>query len=285
MRTLLLLASFLWATCSYAQTIKIGDNLKQEFKKIDKAYFFDAPPFTEWAEGTGMLLIGDQPIPQDCEHLFLALKDTTLIGVFRVTKPNIFLFDTRGESVLTTASEFFMIPGWVVKRNTKVSAADRTFYTILDQMYEQALQADSGDVDEQILLAYQQFTSDVSLANRHIAVLFDTYQTILRETASKGIQPPGDICIPLINQVAEACMDLYGSVPAIVNIYQGEALERAGEVDKARAHFKKSLKTYPNSIPIMVYNCELELDSAKKKALANQLKAQHPEHWMVKEMQ
>lgn len=285
MRILLLLASYLWATCSFAQTIKIGDNLKQEFKKIDKAYFFDAPPFTEWAEGTGMLLIGDKPTPRDCANLFLALKDTTLIGVFKFTKPYIFLFDTKGESVLTTVSEFFMIPAWVVKRNTKVSAADRTFYTILDQIYEQALQADSGDVEEQTLLAYQQFTSDLTLANRHIAVLFDTYQTILRETAAKGIQPPGDICIPLINQVAEACMDLYGSVPAIVAIYQGEALESAGEVEKARAHFKKSLKTYPNSIPIMVYHCELEQDAIKKMALANQLKAKHPKHWMVREMQ
>ncbi|MNS85437.1 hypothetical protein D3C72_1193030 [compost metagenome] len=281
MKTFLLLLSFFWSSCLFGQSIQIGDNLKQEFDKIDTPYFFDAPSFTNWAEGAGMMMIASKPDPNECDYVFLALKDTTLIGVYIDSQLKI-LLDTEGNSVLSVASDFMIIPEWAIKRHAKIDATDKTIYTILDSMYMQALQADSGDVAEETAQAYGQFATDTTLANRHIALLFDNYRTVLSGTSTKGVQPPPEICIPIINKLAEECMALYGSVPAIVNIYQGEALESAGETDKARAHFKKSLKTYPGSIPIMVYNYQFEQNAQKKKAALKLLKKKYPNHWMVK---
>ncbi|WP_222166656.1 tetratricopeptide repeat protein [Edaphocola aurantiacus] len=281
MKTFLLLLSCFWTSYLFGQSIKIGDNLQQEFDKIDTPYFFDAPSFTDWAEGSGMMMIASKPNPNECEYVFLALKDTTLIGAY-IDRQLKILLDTEGNSVLSVASDFMIIPEWAVKRHAKIDATDKTIYTIFDNMYAQALQADSGDVSEETLLAYAKFASDTTLANRHIALLYENYRTIMSGTALKDVQPPPEICIPIINKLADECRALYGSVPAIVNIYQGEALESAGEIDKARAHFKQSLKTYPGSIPILVYNYELEQDAQKKKAVLKQLKKKYPAHWMVK---
>jgi hypothetical protein len=281
MKTFLLLLSCFWTSSLFGQSIKIGDNLQQEFDKIDTPYFFDAPSFTDWAEGSGMMMIASKPDPNECGYVFLALKDTTLIGAYIDSQLKI-LLDTEGNSILSVASDFLIIPEWAIKRHAKIEATDKTIYTILDNMYAQALQADSGDVSEETMLAYSKFASDTTLANRHIALLYENYRTIMSGTALKDVQPPPEICIPIINKLAQECLALYGSVPALVNIYQGEALESAGETDKARSHFKQSLKTYPGSIPILVYNYEFEQNAQKKKAALKQLKKKYPNHWMVK---
>lgn len=281
MKTFLLLLNCLWTSLLFGQSIKIGDNMKQEFNKIETLYFFEAPAFTNWAEGEGMMMIASKPDPNDCYYVFLTLKDTTLIGVY-IDSTSKILLDTEGHSVLTVASDFVLIPDWALKRHAKIDATDKTIYRILDSMYMQALQADSGDVKEETRLAYSNFATDTTMANRHIAILFENYRTVMSATALNDVQPPPELCIPIINKLADECMALYGSVPALVSIYQGEALESAGETDKAKVHFKKALTMYPNSIPLLVYNYELEQNVQKKKAALKLLKNKYPNHWMVK---
>jgi len=270
-------------TC-HAQAINQGNNLKTEFNKISKPYYFAASKFTDWTEGANMLLIGNKPNPNDCDFVFIALHDTTLIGVFTINTPNVFMFDTQGNSILNNTSEFFMLPEWIVKNKTKILSTDKTIYNILDKLYEETLQANDGQPGEETIRSYQQFKTDTTLANRHIALLFDTYQTIINETATKGEKPPTDICVPLMKSLVNECISVYNRVPAIVSIYMGEALLGAGMTDEARKHFKMSLQFYPNSIPLLVYNYRLEEDSTKKEEELMNLKKNYPEHWMVKSL-
>ena len=278
--TLAIFATFI---CN-GQILKQGDNLSTEFKKIARPYYFAAPGFTGWTEGANMLLIGDKPNPNDCDFVFIALRDTTLIGVFTTKAPNVFMFDTEGNSILNDTSEFFYLPLWTVKNKTKIVATDRTILSVLDKMYEQIMQANDGQLDEKIIKKYQQFQTDTTLANRHIALLFDTYQTIITETAAKGEKAPADICVPLMKSLAGECVSLYNNIPPIICIYMGEALQSAGMTDEARTHFKMSLQFYPNSIPLLVYNYRLEQDPTKKKEELAYLKKNYSEHWMVKNL-
>jgi hypothetical protein len=114
--------------------------------------------------------------------------------------------------------------------------------------------------------------------------LFDTYQNIISETASKGEKPPANICVPLMKTLAGECVSVYNSIPAIVCIYMGEALMSAGMTDEARKHFKMSLQFYPNSIPLLVYNYRLEQDPTMKQKELKNLKQKYPKHWMVKDL-
>ncbi len=266
------------------QVLKQGDNLKTEFNKIAKPYYFAAPSFTGWTEGANMLLIGDKSNPNDCDFVFIALHDTTLIGVFATKAPNVFMFDTEGNSILTGTSEYFLLPSWTVKKNTKVVSSDKAILSLLDKMYEKTLQANDLELDEKTKKEYQQYQTNITLANRHIALLFDNYQRIIAETAGKGEKPPADICVPLMKSLSEECLSLYNIIPAIVCIYMGEALQSAGMADKAREHFKMSLQLYPKSIPLLVYNYRLEQDQTKKKEQLTELKKKYSKHWMVKDL-
>jgi len=267
MKNILLLLTIFATLTSNAQNIKQGDNLKAEFKKLDKPFYFEAPSFTGWTEGSKMLLIGSNPNLNDCDFLFIALKDTTLIGIFKISKPNVFMFDTEGNSILSKTYDFFFLPIWIVKNKTRIVSSDKIVFKVLDKLYEQTMQANDGQPDETTIRQYQQFKTDTTLANRHLVLLFDTYQTIVTETAAKGEKLPIDICVPLMNTLAGECITVYNKIPAIVCIYMGEALESAGMLNEARKHFKMSLQFYPNSIPLLVYNYRLEQDLTKKKEI------------------
>ena len=199
-----------------------------------------------------------------------------------MSRPNFFILDTEGNSILNSTSEFLLLPLWTVKRKTRIIPSDKTILSLLDKMYEKTLQANDLELDERTLKEYQQYQTDTTLANRHIALLFDNYQNIISETAAKGAKAPADICVPLMKSLGAECFSLYKSIPAIVCIYMGEALQSAGMDDQAREHFKQSLQFYPNSIPLLVYNCQLEQDPAKKREQLASLKKNNPKHWMVK---
>lgn len=284
MKRLLFLLLTTATVYSNAQTLKQGDNLRTEFNKISNPYYFKAPSFTGWTEGANMLLIGDKPNPKECDFVFLALQDTTLIGVFKTKAPNVFMFDTEGNSLLDKPSEYFLLPLWTVKKNSQVVSTDKTILSLLDKMYQKTLQANDFELDEATMKEYQQYQSNTALANRHIALLFDNYQTIITQTAAKGEQAPSDICIPLMKSLSGECLSLYNSIPVIVCIYMGEALQSAGMIDKAREHFKMSLQFYPNSIPLLVYNYRLEQDKTKQKQQLADLKKKYGKHWMVKDL-
>lgn len=281
MKRLFTLLPIIATICSYAQTSKQGDNLETEFKKISTPYYFKAPRFTGWAEVSNMLLIGDKPNPMDCDFVFLALEDTTLIGIFQTKAPNVFMFDTEGNSILSNTSKYFLLPSWVVKRNTQVVPSDKKVLVLLDKLYQKTLQANEAELDEATIKEYQQYQTNTTLANRHLVLLFDNYQTIITETSAQGGIAPAKICIPLMKSLSGECLLLYNTIPAVVCIYMGEALQSAGMTDQAREHFKTSLQFYPDSIPLMVYNYKLEQDPVRRKEQLAALKKKHAKHWMV----
>lgn len=50
------------------------------------------------------------------------------------------------------------------------------------------MQANDNELDENTVSAYQADKTDTTLANRHIALPFDTYQNVITETAVKENQ-------------------------------------------------------------------------------------------------
>lgn len=269
---------------SQAQSLKTGDNIKKEFKKSDKLYYFSAPTFTEWTEASNMIIISSQPNMAEADFVFLALKDTTLIGAFKTSEPYYFLLDTEGNSILGEKSETFLLPAWTVKNKTKINKKDKSIVTILDKIYQKTLQADDLELDEKTMNEYLRYFKDTSLPNRHIALMFENYQTIINESAAKGERPPAEICVPLMTTLSKECLSIFNSIPVIVSIYMGEAYQSAGMIDKARDEFKRALVVYPNSIPLLVYNYQYEQDAAKKESKLAELKKKYPNHWLVKDL-
>lgn len=267
-----------------AQTLKTGDNLKKEFKKSDNHYYFSAPTFTDWAEAANMIMISPKPNFTEADFVYLALKDTTLIGAFKTSEPYYFLFDIEGNSILGNKSDYFLLPTWAVKNKTKINSKDKVVLNILDKIYQKTLQADELELDEKTMGEYLKYFTDTSLPNRHIVLMFENYQTIITETSAKGEKPPAELCVPLMISLSKECMSIFNSIPVIVSIYMGEAYQSAGMMDKARDQFQRALTIYPNSIPLLVYNYRFENDQVKKEIKLADLKKKYPNHWLVKDL-
>ncbi len=267
-----------------AQAVKEGDNLAWLYKKAGSYYFHKALVFTPWVEAADMLMIGSKPNPVDCDYLFLALRDSTLIGIYKNTEPASFLFDKDGKSILAKPTDYFVLPTWIVKRKTRIDSTDKKLLVLLNQLYNQTMQADNGSPTEETIKAYQRYITDTTLANRQVALLFDNYQNLITQATSDGKRPPPDICVPLMKALVSECMGVYNQIPPIVCIYMGEALQSAGMMDEAREHFRKSLQFYPNAIPLLVYTYQLEQNDSKKKEELADLKKRFPKHWMVKSL-
>lgn len=275
MNNLLLVLTVIATITSQAQTIQQGANLNTEFKKIETPYYSPAPSFTSWVEGSNMFLISSKPDLAENKFVFLALSDTTLIGGFYTTPPYDFLLDIEENSVLDGKSSVFILPTWAVKKKTEISSTDKKIVTLLDKIYQKTLQADTLELDEVTMSEYISYHTDTTLANRHIALMFDNYQTLINEAAAKRQSPPAEICVPLMTSLSQECLSIFNSVPVIVSIYMGEALQDAGMLEEASEHFKKAIGIYPNSIPLLVYNYMYEKDEVKKK---------YPKHWLVKDL-
>jgi len=283
-KKILTLLSFLLACNVQAQTLQQGDRLQPVFTAMPQHYYFKAPSFTEWIEGKNMIMVCDNPKPTESKLLFLALGDSTLVGAYSSKAPVSFLLDASGDGILAAPTQYFLLPEWVVKSSGRSDASDKKIIALLDKLYEKTLQANDLQLDQKTMNEYQRYKTDTTLANRHIALLFDNYQTIINNTASEGKNAPPEICLPLMQQLSQECRLLYNNVPVIVCIYLGESLLNAGRKDDARAHFKVSLDQYPNSIPLMVYNYRLEQDPSKQKSMLEQLKKKYPRHWMVMDL-
>ncbi len=278
MKYLLTIATIFTVTISLAQSVKEGDNLKEIYKKIANPNFKAAPKVTYWKEGEGIFFIGAEPF------VLIALKDTTLIGLFTRESPSGFLFDTIGNSTLSLSSHVFTFPYWIIKRNAKVSSSDETILKLMEELYSTTLQANDGQPTMEIAQRLNEYRTDTNLYNRHIAFLLDSYQQLILNSASNGIKPPANIALPTIKKLTEECLLVFGKVPPLVCIYMGEALLSAGMTNEARKHFKESLQQYPNSVPLLVYNYRLEEDDMRKKEELKELKKEHRKHWMVKDL-
>lgn len=228
-----------------------------------------------------MYLVGDKPDPTQSEFLFLALRDSTIIGGFKPGDTPVYLLDNEGNGKIAFKSEYFILPAWVVKRYAKKDTGNKEMLHLLNSMYETTLQADNGKPDAATLAAYKRFRTDNTLPNRHIACLLDNYQNVISQCNEDKKRAPADVCIPLVKQLAKECVDLWGVMPPIVCVFMGEALLSANMTEAARKHFAMSLKEYPESVPIQVYSYRLERNERQKKALLKQLKKEHPKHLMV----
>lgn len=284
MRYWLLHILILFSIRANAQKLKPGDNIVLEYKKMSQPHFSDGPKMTEWVEANGLLFIGSKLNLSECDFVFIALPDTTIIGGLNLMPKPVFVFDMDGDSKLDVTTDFFLLPGWAVKRKMRAQPSDKSVLVLLDKVYNQTLQADEGGMDEKTRIGYQQYMTDTTLPNRYIMYLFDCYQTIVNDTHSANKPPSSDICIRIMHTLAGECIAVYDEIPVIVCILMGEALNSAGMIIEAREHFKKGLRVYPNSIPLQVYNYKLEANKGKRDAMLNRLRKNHPDHWMVKNL-
>lgn len=183
------------------------------------------------------------------------------------------LFAQKSDEYLTFIKE--------LKKDTKIDKSDKTVYDLLNSFYEETLQSDAGETKPETVNKIQSFHLDTNSKNKHILYMFLAYQNYISETAAIGKQPNSKFQVDLIEDLENEINSVYGKIPVIILIYKAEALNSNGQYKESAELIKRSLNSFPNSIPLKVYRY---LDS-KDENIKHDLVKNHSNHWMVQQFQ
>lgn len=166
-----------------------------------------------------------------------------------------------------------------LKKETKADKSDKTVYDLLNNIYEEMLQSESGVLKPETIDKVQNFYSDSNSKNKHIFNMFFAYQNHITETTAVGKEPNSKFQVDLISDLEEEINNVYGDVPIIILIYKAEALNSNGQTKESADLISSSLAIFPASIPLKVYKY---LDTKDEKIKLDLVK-NHSNHWMVQQ--
>ncbi|GEN77929.1 hypothetical protein [Chryseobacterium hagamense] len=166
-----------------------------------------------------------------------------------------------------------------IKKESKIDGNDKTIYHLLDEFYDETLQAENDEMTEETIARTQKLAADPDTKNLHLLMLFLMYQQHISQTAAVGKTPNAGFQMAAIKLLKDETGNVYGKIPAIIYVYQYEALESGNKKEEAGATALEGLKKYPDSVPLKVYVYLNTHDEAIK----NDLLKNHANHWMVKQ--
>lgn len=168
-----------------------------------------------------------------------------------------------------------------LKKETKVDKSDKTVYDLLNNIYEEMLQSESGVLKPETIDKVQKFYSNSNSKNKHIFNMFFAYQNHISETAAVGKEPNSKFQVDLMSDLEEEINNVYGDVPIIILIYKAEALNSNGQTKESADLISRSLAIFPDSVSLKVYKY---LDTKDEKIKLDLIK-NHSNHWMVQQFQ
>lgn len=160
-------------------------------------------------------------------------------------------------------------------KGIKRDSSDKTCQILLFDFYN-CFESDLGQANPQMVNAMMnliKFNSDPNLPNRQLVVF-------LYEYINSVDQP--ETALTWIRALKEEYKNIYGNTHPLIYLYEGESLINNKQRSKAYEHFKEFQKVYPESVLAMCYIYETEPNSNLKKTWLSFLKAEHPNHWIVK---
>ncbi|MDQ1159823.1 hypothetical protein QE422_000191 [Chryseobacterium sp. SORGH_AS 447] len=166
-----------------------------------------------------------------------------------------------------------------IKKESKIDGSDKAVYHLLEEFYAENLQAENDEMSEETIEKTQKLASDPDTKNLHILMLFLMYQQHISQTAAVGKKPNPEFQMATMRMLEDEIKSVYGKIPAIIYVYQYEALSAGNKKEEAKATAFQGLKEYPDSVPLKVYTYL----STNDEAIKNDLLKNHSNHWMVKQ--
>lgn len=166
-----------------------------------------------------------------------------------------------------------------IKKESKIDGSDKAVYHLLEEFYAENLQAENDEMSDETIEKTQKLASDPDTKNLHILMLFLMYQQHISQTAAVGKKPNPEFQMATMRLLEDEIRSIYGKTPAIIYVYQYEALSAANKKEEAKATAFQGLKEYPDSVPLKVYTYL----STNDEAIKNDLLKNHSNHWMVKQ--
>lgn len=168
-----------------------------------------------------------------------------------------------------------------IRGNTKIDSQDKAVFNLMEEFYFQVMQSDAGKLSQDTPRKLDNLFRNGRTRNRHLLLMFLVYQNHISQTAAAGKRPDTRIQVELMADLAFEFKNIYNRVPAIIYVYQSEALNASGQKDAATKVIEDGLIEYPDSVPLKIY----KYLGSKDEAIKTDLVGNHSNHWMVKQFE
>jgi hypothetical protein len=258
-------------------TFNIGDNIIDYLSRNPTQYLTYGTFIVNVPDGrVDFLKYKAETTETDIKFL---VQGSTVFGVMQYENDEtVLLYDVTGDGTLDVYHDLLIIPFWVISESplTNISSNNNVL-----QFMDNGFNMFNGNDDPAANGAISAYLTDITLRfnvsteNRDLFLgLFEYYIYTNNPT----------LAVMLITELGLRYYERFGSVHPLILLHTAESLIQLGENEVALVFINDLLSTNPDYIPAKVYSWQLESDPTIKQRKYAELKANHPTHWIVRQI-
>jgi hypothetical protein len=203
------------------------------------------------------------------------VQGSTVFGVMQYeNNASGILYDINGDGILDVRHDSLFLPFWGLSESTytKISK-NNNLLQFMDYGFKM-FNDDAGPA-----AAVNKFLSDLSA---HIDISINNRDLFYGMLEYYNFVDDPVLALMLISELGIRCEERFGTVHPLIFLHMAESLINLSNYDLAIKFIDEILSTNPNFVPAKVYSWQLEKNPTVKQRKYNELKASHPNHWIVK---
>lgn len=255
-----------------------GDNIVEYCESNPPVYSVAGPQILNLPEGrVDFYKYKVQTVDEDTKFFH---QQSWLTGVLQNQNGvNQMLFDINGDGILDGEYSRIIIPYWILSRSFHTAKGGENN---LEAFLDDGIDAFNGDPNPYESGAHQNYVLNFldmiepETRNRDLFYAFFLYYYTIQNS------PETDLL--LLNSIEADYAQRFGTVHPILLLHTAETYMNMGNFDKAGEFVRRLLEARPDFVPGKVYSWQLETNLPEKQKKYNALKAEHPDHWIVRQI-
>lgn len=207
------------------------------------------------------------------------IQGSTVFGVMQYENNTTrILYDITGNGILDISHDSLLIPFWVLSKSahTKISANNNVL-RFLDNGLRMFNGNDNPYTNDAMRNYVMEFSSliNISTDNRDLFYGMVEYYRLAQYPA---------LALMIISELGIRYNERFGNIHPLILLHIAESLINSGNNELAVGFINDILSINPDFVPAKVYSWQLERDTIIKQRKYNDLKTNHQNHWIVKQI-
>ena len=214
----------------------------------------------------------------DIDTKFL-VQGSTVFGVMQCeNNTTSLLYDITGDGIIDVIHDSLFLPFWVLSQSqyTNISASNN-----LMEFFDNGMRMFNDDASPYTLGVNNRYLSelfsnmDISINNRDLFYGMFQYYSFVRYPA---------LALLTISELGIRYERRFGNIHPLIYLHIAESLINMNLNEYAIVYINEILLIHPDFVPAKVYSWQLEENPAIKQRKYNELKRNHPNHWIVRQI-
>jgi hypothetical protein len=264
-------------TFSQQIIFNIGDNIIDYLSKNPAQYLTYGTFIIDYPDGR-VDFLKYKAETSEIDTKFL-IQGSTVFGVMQYkNKITTLLYDITGDGILDVSHDALILPFWVLSESTYTNISNSNN---LSQHMTNGFNIFNSDIGPNAPDGLRNYLIDLSsymgTSNNNRDLFYGLMQYYIYT------QSPS-LALMLISELGIRYEKRFGNMHPLILLHTAESLIQLGNREAALIFINDLLSTNPNFIPAKVYSWQLETDPVIKQRKYNELKTNHPNHWIVKQI-